>query len=266
MRSSTLALLGSAALSQATWWDGAPNCAHTCLSSAWSSASATAWPSPGTYCTATQGPAVASCLSSACAATPTAYSSYSSLSSSLCSQWSSCSSAGSTGVYTLSAPPFTGTGGPHGGPPGAGHFGPPGDWSGTQTWTGGVYTVTGCEWAGSPWAGGPGGWGGGGGGGYGDGPWGQWGNAWSWTTRTLPTVTATVTVDGGAASVITAPATIAVAVSGDVSSTTTLGTFGAAVTGNAGGSEAAGGLGGGNAAVKVVAVALGAVGVVVAML
>lgn len=27
----------------------------------------------------------------------------------------------------------------------------------TRTWTGGVYTVTGCEWAGNVWAGGPGG-------------------------------------------------------------------------------------------------------------
>ncbi|KAJ9133924.1 hypothetical protein NKR19_g8856 [Coniochaeta hoffmannii] len=272
MRSSTLALLGSAALTQADWWDGAPNCAHSCLSSYWSSASPTAWPSPGTYCTATQGPAVATCLSSACAADPTAVASYSSLSSSLCAQWSSCATAGSTGVYTYTVPAFTGTGmGPHGGghgPPGSGapHFS-----DGTHTWTGGVYTVTGCEWDGSPWAGGPGGWGGGGGeghhGGPGYGPWGQWGNAWSWTTQTLPTVTATVTVgSGGAASVITAPATVAVAVSGDVSSTTTLGVFGAAVTNTAGGNDAAGSGLGGDMAVKVVGVALGAVAVVVAML
>lgn len=67
-------------------------------------------------------------------------------------------------------------------------------------------------------------------------------------------------------SVITAPATVAVAVSGDVSSTTTLGTFGAAVTNPAGGSDAPGGALRGDMAVKVVGIALGAVGVVVAML
>ena len=188
--------------------------------------------------------------------------SYSSLSSSLCAQWSSCATAGSTGVYTYTVPAFTGTGmGPHHGGDDHGH--------GTHTWTGGVYTVTGCEWDGSPWAGGPGGWGGGGGphgGGPGYGPWGQWGNAWSWTTRTLPTVTATVTVGSGVASVITAPATVAVAVSGDVSSTTTLGVFGAAVTNPAGGNDAAGSGLREDAAVKVVGVALGAVAVVVAML
>jgi hypothetical protein len=57
---------------------------------------------------------------------------------------------------------------------------------------------------------------------------------------------------------------VAVAVSGQVSSTTILGTFGAAVTGAAGGNDAAGLRG--DVAVKIVGAALGAVGVVVAML
>jgi hypothetical protein len=100
------AFLGHAALAHAQWWDGAPDCAHDCFSSWWSSS--TAWPAPTSYCSASQGASVSSCLKEACSATPTAVTSYSSLSSSLCSQWSSCSSAGSTGVYTISAPAFTG--------------------------------------------------------------------------------------------------------------------------------------------------------------
>jgi hypothetical protein len=85
-------------------------------------------------------------------------------------------------------------------------------------------------------------------------------------THTMSAATGTVTAAGGAESVVTAPATVAVAVSGEVSSTTTLGTFGAAVTQPAGGSDAAGGGLRGDTAVKVVGVALGAVGVLVAML
>jgi hypothetical protein len=75
---------------------------QNCFSSFWDSA--TAWPAPTSYCTASQGASVSSCLQAACSATPTAAASYSSLSSSLCSRWSQCSSAGSTGVYTVSAP------------------------------------------------------------------------------------------------------------------------------------------------------------------
>lgn len=164
-------------------------------------------------------------------------------------------------MYTLWAPALTGD---------ATHFGPAAagsaSWSGTRTWSGGPYTVTGCAWDGSPWAGRPAGWGNGSGaggcGGYG--PWGQWGNAWSWTTRTLASATGTVTAAGGAIAVITAPATVAVAVSGDVSSTTTLGTFGAAVVSPADGNEAASLRE--DMAVKVVGAVLGAVGLVVAML
>jgi hypothetical protein len=150
-------------------------------------------------------------------------------------------------VYTITAPGFTGKG-PWGGPP-SHNYGPPGGWSGSQTWSGGVYTVTGCEWQGSPWAGGPNR------GPYG--PWGQWGNAWSWSTMTVAEATGTVS-----GSEITAPATLAVAVSGDTSSTTTLGVFGARVQGN---SNAANG-GRGENGVKVAGAALAGVVAVVAML
>jgi hypothetical protein len=162
--------------------------------------------------------------------------SYSSLSSSLCAQWSSCSSAGSTGVYTVSLPAFTGSWGPGGGP-GGGRFGPGGpggaggpppgagpwggDWGATKTWTGGVYTVTGCEWNGSPWAGGPGGWTGG----LNGSPWGNWGHGWTWSTATK-TVTQIVTVtNGGATSLSTyiGLATVAQAVNGDTTQTSIIG-------------------------------------------
>lgn len=260
-----VSLLATAAVAEAQWWAGSPDCAHSCLSSYWNTASS--WPSPGSYCTATQGASVSSCLSSACTATPTAYSSYVSLSSSLCSQWSSCSSSGSTGVYTVSLPGFTMNGGSKwagGGGGGGSGYGPPGgwgSWSGTATWTGGVYTVTGCQWDGSPWAGGPYGWGTGGQG-YGNGPWGQWGNAWSWTTQTA-TVTRTIT-SGGSTITTTGPATVAIAASGDVKSTTILGAVNAAVSATSG--NAAPPSNGGDITVKVVGAALGGVIAVVAIL
>lgn len=106
------------------------------------------------------------------------------------------------------------------GPPGGGVWG---SWSGTKTWTSGVYTVTGCQWDGSPWAGGPYG-----SGGNGNGPWGQWGNAWTWTTQTA-TVTQTIT-SGGSTYTTTGPAVVAIAGSGDVKSTTILSAVNAAVS------------------------------------
>lgn len=107
--------------------------------------------------------------------------------------------------------------------------------------------MTGCEWQGSPWAGGPNK-----GGGYG--PWGQWGNAWSWSTTTIAAATGTVS-----GIEVIAPATVAVAVSGEVSSTTTLGVFGAQVTGN-------GAAGGGDVGVRVAGAVLAGVVAVVALL
>ncbi|KAL2161269.1 hypothetical protein VTH06DRAFT_8489 [Thermothelomyces fergusii] len=257
-------LLGQAALARAdAWWKGAPECAHDCFNSWWSSA--TAWPAPTTYCSASQGASISSCLSTACSATPTAVSSYSSLSASLCSRWSLCSSAGSTGVYTTSAPAFTGRW--H-------DYDDDDDWDdrwddhdhdwddhdddhddddrfddwdhddwddddwddwddrdrfrsrwslATRTWTGGVYTVTGCEWDKNVWAGGP--WGYGTGGAAGS-PWGPWGSGWRVTnvTQTV-TLVVTVTRSDGATSLATSvgPGLVAVAISGDLTSTSVLG-------------------------------------------
>ncbi|KAK3938400.1 hypothetical protein QBC46DRAFT_343591 [Diplogelasinospora grovesii] len=272
MKTSALSstLLGAAAVVNAQWWGGAPDCAQTCFSSYWSSQST--WPAPTSYCGAgaTQGASVSSCINSACSSTPTAVTSYASLSSSLCSQWSSCSSAGSTGVYTVSAPGFTGSWGPGSkyGPPGGGAGGggpgggPWGGASGTRTWSGGVYTVTGCEWNGSPWAGGPGGWGPGGA--AGGGPWGDWGKGWTWTTATQ-TVTQTFTVTNAAGvtgfSTSVGLATVAQAVSGDQTSTTIL--SGGQVTGTSSNSGAAAS---DVAGVKVMGVLLGGVVAVAGML
>jgi len=242
---------------------------HQCFSSAWDSASS--WPAPTSYCGASQAPTVASCISSACSATPTAITSYSSLSQSLCSQWSSCSAAGSTGVVTVSAPAFTGTGawgpggrfGPGGGPggPGGGGRGPwGGEYTGTKTWTGGVFTVTGCEWNGSPWMGGPGGWGAGG---LGGSPWGNWGHGWKWSTATQ-TVTQIITITtGGVTSFSTSIglATVAQAVSGEITQTSIINDGTAKPSGNAapgGMSDVAG--------VKVMGALLGGVVAVAGML
>ncbi|KAK3383629.1 hypothetical protein B0T24DRAFT_56288 [Lasiosphaeria ovina] len=220
------ALLAPAALAHAQWWGGAPDCAQSCFSSFWSSTSA--WPAPTNYCGATQAASVSNCLASSCSATPTAVSSYSSLSSSICSQWSSCSSAGSTSVFTVNAPAFTGSWGPgqfgpggHGGPGGPGGPLKSAYSDFTKTWTGGVYTVTGCEWNGSPWAGGPGGFGPGGAAGS---PWGDWGHGWDWSTATQ-TVTQVVTITSGSTTSLSTSiglATVAQAVSGSVTSTTIL--------------------------------------------
>jgi len=235
------------------WYGGAPECAQDCFSSYWTS-STDNWPAPTNYCGASQANDVQSCLSSACEATPTAWTSYSSLSSSLCSQWSSCTAEGSTGVYTASLPGFTGTwdgkwdkrAGPGGGGPGG--WGP-GDsswggwasdgWQGTKTWTGGVYTVTGCEWDGSPWAGGPGGWGAGGG--RGGSPWGPWGKGWTWSTATTTVTQVITSVNGDITALSTSVglATVAQAVSGDQTSTSII-SGAQATSGSGSGSSAAG--------------------------
>lgn len=147
-------------------------------------------------------------------------SSYSSASSSLCAAWSSCSSAGSTGVYTVSWPGPSGSYGPgggggtrtqghdHGRGAGAG-WGP---WA--STYTAAQVTVTGCPWDGSPWVGpGGNGWGG----------WGDWGAGWAWSTRAgSVVVTETVTRTDGSVAVSTGLERVAEAVSGSVTSTTTL--------------------------------------------
>ncbi|KAK4236297.1 hypothetical protein C8A03DRAFT_17026 [Achaetomium macrosporum] len=279
--SALIPIVASVGVVHAQWWAGAPDCAHGCFSSWWSSA--TAWPAPTSYCEATQGASVSSCISSACQATPTAAVSYSSLSSSLCSQWSSCSSAGSTGVYTVTAPAFTGYWhGPgrngNGNGPGGYH-----DWDGnwgddrtddrseweqwTRTWSGGVYTVTGCEWDGSPWAGGPGGCGFGGAAGS---PWGPWGSGWKWNTITQTiTQVVTVTSEGGVTALSTSVglAAVAQAVSGDVTSTSVIGAV--ETTGAGGGGSSGGGAAAGRSemlGVKVMGAVLGGVVAVAALL
>lgn len=270
MKATTIAaVLAPAAVANAQWWGDAPECAQECFSSHWESR--TAWPAPTDYCTATQGPPVATCISSACSATPTAITSYSSLSSSLCANWASCSSAGSTGVITVSLPAFTGSWGPGGkfgggGGPGFGGPGGPGGpgrgpWGGdlgaTKTWTGGVYTVTGCEWNGSPWAGGPGGWTGG----LNGNPWGNWGKGWKWSTITQTvTQVVTVTADGTPSlSTSIGLATVAQAVNGDVTQTSIIAGGAAAPTGNAAPKDSA-------ANVKVMGALLGGVVAVAGML
>ncbi|KAK4459080.1 hypothetical protein QBC42DRAFT_275127 [Cladorrhinum samala] len=257
MKSTTLTTLLAPALVTAQWWGGAPECAQPCFSSLWSSATSdSAWPAPTNYCGATQAASVSSCINSACSATPTAITSYGSLSSSLCSQWASCTSAGSTGVYTVSVPAFTGAWGGPGHGAGNGHWkgGDDGDdW--TKTWTGGVYTVTGCEWNGNPWAGGPGGWGHGGADGS---PWAPWGKGWKWSTATQ-TVTQVITTDGAVTTSV-GLATVGLAVSGDVTTTSILTGERAQATGNVGGRNDV------DAGVKVMGVVLGGVVAVAGML
>ncbi|KAK4154840.1 hypothetical protein C8A00DRAFT_32361 [Chaetomidium leptoderma] len=225
----TVNFLSLAALANAQWWAGAPDCAHDCFSSWYSSSSA--WPAPTHYCTASQGASVSSCLQSACSATPTAVTSYSSLSASLCAQWSSCSAAGSTGVYTISAPAFTGNWpGPSnsrgGGPGGGGRHNDDQNWSQqAHTWSGGAYTLTGCEWSGNVWAGGPGGCAPSGSGGAGGcSPWGPWGKGWSTLSTVTQTVTRVVTLtgQGGSATGVSTSVglgAVVLAASGDVTST-----------------------------------------------
>ncbi|KAI0021362.1 hypothetical protein F4780DRAFT_790243 [Xylariomycetidae sp. FL0641] len=150
------AALAPSAVSAQNWWNGAPECAQSCLSSAFSggssgSPSATAtsstwWPAQSEYCDGDTGSDVGGCISSACSASssPTAYSSYSAMSSSLCSRYASCTSAGSTGVQTITYPggPVTwaapgGWGGDDSKGFGGGH-GNGGGFGGQQQWGGGM--------------------------------------------------------------------------------------------------------------------------------
>ncbi|KAI0975682.1 hypothetical protein F4678DRAFT_418050 [Xylaria arbuscula] len=242
------------------WWNGAPGCAQSCLSSAWAGPTSTTtswWPQQSEYCDEDKGKSIGSCVSSACSSTETAYTSYSSLSSSLCSRYASCTSAGSTGVQTITYPggPVTwaapgGWGGkffPSGrGPGGDGQQwgGPNGtdysqywsDWasaySGSTTWSGGVVTVTGCSFDGSPWFVGPNcGWNGlGGFNGF-----VGWGSGWSWGPTQTQTVTVTTTDSQGQTTTETGVGTVAVAVSGTLTTSSIVGVL-AAETGNSGGS------------------------------
>ncbi|KAI1854283.1 hypothetical protein JX265_000691 [Neoarthrinium moseri] len=294
MKTSSIAAVLAPSAASAQWWGGAPECAQSCLSSAyWGSASATTsayWPAQSEYCASDKGDQVSSCVNAGCASTSTAWASYSSLSSSLCSQWESCTSAGSTGVQTITYPSGsvtwgapggwpTGKGGPGnwGGPSGPGGPGGAGGWagvegnqvwsewaaaySGSKTWSGGVVTVTGCVGNGSPWYAGPnGGWNDHGG----FNGWVGWGAGWSQGPTVTTTVTYTTTDAQGSESVYTGLATVAAAVSGDITTTQTLGsqTAGPTATHNA----APGGRAEGSAVTGMMGVALGAVVAVAGML
>ncbi|KAI1391976.1 uncharacterized protein F4822DRAFT_111323 [Hypoxylon trugodes] len=303
MKASTLAAVLAPSIASAQWWKGAPSCAQSCLSSAWQSPSSTVtsgWPAQSAYCDASgTGPSVGSCISSACssASSTTAYESYSSLSSSLCSRYSDCTSAGSTGVRTVTysggsvtwaAPGGWGSKAWGGGPGHNGWGSTSGASSGnasatddpyrqywsewasafasSRTWTGGVATVTGCSFDGSPWYVGPGcGWNGLGGF---DG-WVGWGSGWSWGPTTTQTVTFTTTDSAGATSTGTGLAAVAMAVSGSLTTSTTLGTPSATASGTENAAvRGPGGVTGaeGSVVTGMMGIALGAILVVAGML
>ncbi|GAW24850.1 hypothetical protein ANO14919_144440 [Xylariales sp. No.14919] len=259
MKYSTFIAATVPAVASAQWWNGAPECAQSCLSSAWAGPSGTTtswWPQQSEYCDEDNGSTIGDCISDACSATATAYTSYSSLSSSLCSRYESCTSAGSTGVQTItySAGPVTwatpgGWGGklfpsghgPGNGADGAGQWGGPNgtdysqywsDWasaySGSKTWSGGVVTVTGCAFDGSPWFVGPNcGWNGlGGFNGF-----VGWGSGWSWGPTQTQTVTVTTTDGSGQQTTETGVGTVAVAISGTLTTSSIIGILAAQETG-----------------------------------
>ncbi|KAI1815621.1 hypothetical protein GGS20DRAFT_322568 [Poronia punctata] len=247
------------------WWQGAPECAHSCLSAEWDGAAKTTdggWPHQSEYCDADKGKKVGDCINDACGKTTTAYPSYSSLSASLCSKHASCTEAGSTGVHSLTYPGgpvtwaapggwkksnFNNGGGDkdndHKAPwnkdgnNGASWHGNHGaknasqaspkywsDWasaySGSKTWTGGVVTVTGCAFEGSPWFVGPDcGWNGLGG----FNGWVGWGSGWSWGPTETKTVTVTTTDEKGQQTTETGKATVAVAISGSLTTSSIIG-------------------------------------------
>ncbi|RYP49042.1 hypothetical protein DL768_005182 [Monosporascus sp. mg162] len=160
-----------APLALAQWWQGAPECAQSCLSSAFSSATASPssssssssgdeeassatttapppsfWPAQQVYCDNPDAAGAAgSCVRGACAATPAVFTSYSSLSSSLCSRYASCTSAGSgTGTGSLGLVTVTHPAGAAvtwGAPPGWFGSAPPG-WGGGD---GGPHSSAGPE-------------------------------------------------------------------------------------------------------------------------
>ncbi|KAI1258984.1 hypothetical protein F5Y18DRAFT_443866 [Xylariaceae sp. FL1019] len=238
-------------LASAQWYYGAPECAQSCLSEAYSTPSGSVtswWPQQSEYCDSDKGKSVNDCINDGCSGTSTVTASYSSLSSSLCSKYESCTNAGSTGVQTITYPggpvtwaapggwgSFFGGNGP-GGYSGPGHAGQWGgsndtaysaywsDWasaySGSATWTGGVATVTGCAFDGSPWFVGPScGWNG-----YGGfNGWVGWGQGWSWGPTSTQVVTVTSLNSAGSQVTQTGSATVAVAVSGTLTTSSIIG-------------------------------------------
>ncbi|KAI1077841.1 hypothetical protein F5B20DRAFT_592583 [Whalleya microplaca] len=336
MKAGTLAAaLAPCSLTSAEWYDGAPECAQSCLSSAYSpTGSGTIsswWPAQSTYCDSDAGSSIGACLSAACSDTPTAYASYADLSTSLCSRYASCTAAGSTGVQTITYPSgpvtwaapggwssasisvsgsfstegvqgtqgsqvFSGSGSnqaqateqaqaqAQGGskaltvgggkqPPwDAQQWGGPNDsavasqywseWAAASTWSGGVVTVTGCAFDGSPWFVGPRcGWNDAGG----FNGWIGWGEGWSWGPTSTQTVTFTTTDSAGAGFTGTGLATVAMAVSGTLTTSTTLGAIATSTEGKEENAAAPGMMGSeGGIVTGLMAFGLGAVVVVAA--
>lgn len=98
------------------------------------------------------------------------------------------------------------------------------DWasaySGSKTWSGGVVTVTGCAFDGSPWFVGPGcGWNGLGG----FNGWVGWGSGWSWGPTETKSVTVTTTDSSGNNVVESGVGNVAVAISGTFTTSSLVG-------------------------------------------
>ncbi|KAI1778898.1 hypothetical protein F4818DRAFT_232457 [Hypoxylon cercidicola] len=309
MKASTVAAVLAPSAATAQWWKGAPSCAQSCLSTAWESPSGTVtsgWPAQSSYCDGDAGSSVGACISSACeaASSSTAYESYSQLSGSLCSRYEACTSAGSTGTRTVTYPggpvtwaapggwgtnaalaaaaghPGIGWGG--GGPNNnnnlsASDYGQYwSEWASafesSTTWTGGVATVTGCAFDGSPWFVGPGcGWNGFGG----FNGWVGWGDGWSWGPTSTQTVTYTTTDSAGATTTATGLAAVALAVSGTLTTSTTLGAPSATESAESGAAPAGGGMAAamvgargaeGSIVTGMMGIALGAIVVIAGML
>ncbi|KAI0476491.1 hypothetical protein GGR56DRAFT_693990 [Xylariaceae sp. FL0804] len=257
MKTFNVAAILAPSVASAQWYNGAPECAQSCLSSAFapSGTISTVWPAQSEYCDADKGNSVGACINNACSVTKTAFSSYSALSSSLCSRYASCTAAGSTGVETITYPggPVTWAapggwgekfpggipggnnngfgGGAPGGAGSSGWGGPNGteasaywsEWasaaSASKTWSGGVVTVTGCAFDGSPWFVGPEcGWNGEGG----FNGWVGWGAGWSWGPTSTVTAAYTTTNSAGAFVTETGAVTVAQAVSGTLTTESTL--------------------------------------------
>lgn len=141
--------------------------------------------------------------------------------------------------------------GPWGGPNGTEYSQYWSDWasaySGSKTWSGGAVTVTGCPFEGSPWFVGPNcGWNGLGG----FNGWVGWGKGWSWGPTQTQTVTVTTTDSEGHSTTQTGLGTVAVAMSGTLTTSSIIGAVQARETGSSGQHNAAAALryGGGVAA------------------
>ncbi|TGJ78172.1 hypothetical protein E0Z10_g10595 [Xylaria hypoxylon] len=229
MKYSTLIAATVPAVASAQWWNGAPECAQSCLSSAWAGPTSTTtswWPQQSEYCDEDSGSTIGNCISDACSATATAYTSRA---NNHLLRWSCDVGHARRWGGKL----FPSGHGPGNGNGGAGQWGGPNgtdysqywsDWasaySGSKTWTGGVVTVTGCAFDGSPWFVGPNcGWNGlGGFNGF-----VGWGSGWSWGPTQTQTITVTTTDSSGQQTTETGVGTVAVAVSGTLTTSSIVG-------------------------------------------